>query len=140
MSGGAGHDQLVVSDQNELESDGASGSQDAGEDIDLDSITVNRLLDYTYSNQRDVEYSSGTTNLIIDGAPSHAGETSYRIDFADVSNLSDFYESNLATAVSDLYTVSTEYALFIKTSMDLGTFASSNTNFTFDTANQKLDV
>ena len=48
MSGGAGIDQLVVNDQNELESDGRWRSQDAGEDIDLDSITVNRNIDYTY--------------------------------------------------------------------------------------------
>ena len=122
MSGGAGIDQLVVSDQNELEADGG-GTKDAGEDIDLDSIEINKIIDYTFSNERDVNIDTSGGNptsgkLIIDTGGAQTTGTSYRIDFADVADLSDFYETNLATAVSNLYTVSTEYQLFLKTSMD----------------------
>ena len=140
MSGGAGQDQLVVSDQNELESDGASGSQDAGEDLDLDSITINRNFDYTYSNYSDVEIddlagSASEGKLITDDAGLNSGDPLYRIDFADVHNLSEFFQSNLSDS---LYTVSTEYALFLRTSFDLsGTLP---TDINFDTVNQKIDV
>ncbi len=141
MSGGAGLDQLVVTDQNELESDGSGGSQDAGEDLDLDSITVNRNIDYNYSNRTDVEFDNGSGKIVIDNAIEHSGAASYRIDFADVHNLSDFFESNLSTPVSDLYTVSSEYALFLRTTVDLGDSASlPASGFTFDSANLKIDV
>ena len=61
----------------------------------------------------------------------------YRIDFADVNNLSEFFKDN---AVAELYSVSSEYALFIRTNMDLSDSANlPASGFTFD-ANLKIDV
>ena len=138
MSGGAGQDQLVVSDQNELESDGASGSQDSGEDLDLDTITINRNIDYTYSNHQDVDIHTTDGNLITDSDNEQSGAPLYRIDFADVNNISELIKEN---AVSELYSISNEYALFLRTNMNLSDIENLPVSgFTFDSFNQKIDV
>ena len=63
------------------------------------------------------------------------------IDFAEVHDLSEFFESSLSTPLSDLYTVSSEYALFLRTSVDLNVSASlPATGFNFDSANLNIDV
>ena len=134
MSGGDGLDQLIVSDQNQLEPSDA-GPKDAEEDINLDSIIINRNIDYIYSNHKDVDYNSGSGGLVSDSSNLETNATLYRIDFADVNNVSEFLTVN---AASDIYSVSKEYALFLRTSMDLSTGLTSG--LSFDSANLKIDV
>ena len=62
------------------------------------------------------------------------GAPLYRIDFADVNNVSEFLKQN---AASDIYSVSKEYVLFLRTSMDLSSGLTGG--LTFDSANQKID-
>ncbi len=134
MSGGDGLDRLIVSDQNQLEPDGAN-YKDAEEDLDLDTITVNRNIDYSYSNHIDIDYNSGSGELVSDSSNLQTGAPLYRIDFADVNNVSEFLKQN---AASDIYSVSKEYALFLRTSMDLSSGLTGG--LTFDSANLTIEV
>ena len=62
----------------------------------------------------------------------------YRIDFAEVADLNSFIGSYVSADVSSGYSMSTEYALFIRTNLDPS--GMTNANIMFDVANQKIDV
>ena len=77
--------------------------------------------------------SSG--QLVSDSDNLETGAQLYRIDFADVNNASEFLKDN---AASELYNVSKEYALFLRTSMDLSSGLTGG--LSFDSANLKIDI
>jgi len=143
MSGGAGLDQLVIADLNDLvldDNDNADPSddviRDAGDNINLNSIEINRLYDHI--NFHDVKVDSGTSKLISDNAGIESSGTLYRIDFADVADLSAFYLSNLSNQIPN-YDLSNEYQLFLRTTVT-DVSSSLAAGFNFDSTNQKIDV
>ena len=75
MIGGEGKDELIVADLNESGDD----------DIDLSSISVNNL--YSYQNLEQVDITSGE---FVSGSNASVSGQYYRIDFADVSDISTF--------------------------------------------------
>jgi hypothetical protein len=144
MSGGDGQDQLIINDLNEkvindndTPLDPSDDSTEYAEDnIELNSIVIDRLYDHIHFH--DVKVDSGTTKLITDTAGIESTGSLYRIDFADVSDLSAFYQSNLSDTIPN-YSVSNDYQLFLRTSVaDIS--ASLTAGFAFDSANQKIDV
>jgi len=145
MSGGAGLDQLVIADLNEVVLDDKGTTEtsddeivDADENIDLDSLVIDRL--YEHTNYLDVKIGDVSDKLETETAGVEPTGTLYRIDFTEVSDLSSFYQGNLSTNVSSQYEISSEYALFLRTTVDLGSTLSSSTDFTFDSVNSKIDV
>ena len=111
--------------------------------INLDTITINEILIIPTLIIKDVDIDTTVGNssegkLTSDSDNDHSSAPLYRIDFADVNNISEFIKEN---AVSELYSISNEYALFIRTNMDLSDSANLPVNgFTFDSFNQKIDV
>ena len=147
MSGGDGLDQLIITDLNEKILEDVNGTPnditddnivDAGDNIDLDSLVIDRV--YEHINFHDVEVDSGTTELVTDTAGIEPTGTLYRIDFAEVADLSSFYQANLSTSVSSQYEISAEYALFLRTTHDLSSELSGVTDIAFDSANNKIDL
>jgi len=146
MSGGDGLDQLTITDLNEIVSndngtpddDTDDFTEDAGDNIDLDSIIINRL--YEYTDYLDVKIGDSSGKLETEASGVEPTGTLYRIDFAEVADLSSFYQANLSTSVSSQYEISSEYALFLRTTVDLSSTLSGSTNFTFDSVNSKIDV
>jgi hypothetical protein len=147
MSGGSGNDRLVITDLNEkvLDDNGTPTNladdiiKDASDNIDLDSLNIDR--NYNHIHFQDVKVDTGTTELVTDTSSTVPGNAAlYRIDFADVSDLSAFYLDNLSSTIPH-YNVSNEYQLFLRTSTaDLSTTISNLTDFTFDSTNNKIDV
>tara|TARA_B110000208_G_scaffold154760_1_gene187499 strand:- start:78 stop:2756 length:2679 start_codon:yes stop_codon:yes gene_type:complete len=125
MSGGDGVDELIVNDYDEGEDD----------DLDLSSMEVGRA--YSHQNYTDVDVSSGG-EFVSDSDNEHSGGNLYRIDFADVHNLHSFFGDHVSTEVSEGYSVSSEYALFIRTNLDPS--GMTNASVMFDSANNKIDV
>ena len=124
MSGGAGIDELIVTDLNEGEDD----------DLDLSSMEVGRS--YSHQNYTDVNVSGG--EFVSDNDGDHSNGNLYRIDFADVNDLHSFIGDNVSTEVSGGYSLTSEYALFIRTNLDPS--GMTNADISFDGANQKIDV
>jgi len=146
MSGGDGNDQLLIVDLNEKVIDDNSTPNDPSDDlprdaddnIDLDSIVIDRLYDHIEFHDVRVDSSGTTPELVSDTANIEPSGTLYRIDFAEVADLSAFYLSNLSDTIPN-YNVSNEYQLFLRTDVaDVST--SLTAGFAFDSANQKIDV
>ena len=125
MSGGDGVDELLVTDLNEDEND----------DLNLSSMEVGRA--YSHQNYTDVDVSSDD-KFVSDSDNGHSDGNFYRIDFAEVADLNSFIGSYVSADVSSGYSMSTEYALFIRTNLDPS--GMTNANIMFDVANQKIDV
>ena len=124
MSGGDGVDELIVTDLKEGEDD----------DLDLSSMEVGR--GYSHQNYTDVDVSGA--EFVSDSDNEHSGGNLYRIDFAEVNDLHSFIGGHVSTEVSGGYSLSSEYALFIRTNLDPSGMTSANVMF--DSANQKIDV
>ena len=122
MIGGQGEDELIVSDLN---------SHD--DNIDLSSISVRNL--YSHQNLEQVDINAGE---FISGTDVNVTGQYYRIDFADVSDLSTFIGDNLSSTVAGKYSVTTDYALFVVSDQDLTSLNSSD--FMYDAINGKIDV
>ncbi|MDA8687756.1 hypothetical protein N9L98_01665, partial [bacterium] len=145
MSGGDGNDQLLIVDLNETVIDDNSTpndpnddfTRDAGDNIDLDSIVIDRLYDHIHFHDVKVD-SGGTPELVSDSANIEPSGTLYRIDFAEVADLSAFYLSNLSDQIPN-YNVSNEYQLFLRTNV-ADVSSSLTAGFAFDSTNQKIDV
>jgi Ca2+-binding RTX toxin-like protein len=125
MSGGDGVDELIVNDFDEGEDD----------DLNLSSMEVGRA--YSHQNYTDVDVSN-SGEFVSDNDGDHSGGNFYRIDFAEVNELHSFFGDNVSTEVSQGYSVSTEYALFIRTNVDPN--GMTDANVMFDAANHKIDV
>jgi hypothetical protein len=125
MSGGDGVDELIVSDLDEGEDD----------DLDLSTMQISRA-GYSYHNHTDVDVSD--VKFVSDNDNDHFGGDLYRIDFADVNDLHDFIEPFVSNDVSSGYSLSAEYALFIRTNLDPS--GMTKADVMFDSANQKIDV
>ena len=123
MIGGEGKDELIVADLNESGDD----------DIDLSSISVNNL--YSYQNLEQVDITSGE---FVSGSNATVSGQYYRIDFADVADVSTFIGNNLSTALEGKYNVTHEYALFVVSDQDLTGLDTSE--FMYDAINGKIDV
>jgi len=144
MSGGSGLDQLTITDygdkvfedNNEIKTDDTSDDDivESGENIDLDTIVINRS--YDYDNYHDVTKDSNTGKLEYQEAGSDPTGNLYRIDFVDLSDLSSFYHTHLSTSIPG-YSISNEYQLFLRTTQDLNTLPG---DFYYDTTNNKIDV
>jgi hypothetical protein len=124
MSGGDGVDELIVNDLNESE----------GEDLNLSSMEVGRA--YTNSSYQDVDVFEG--KLVGESDNDHFDGTLYRIDFADLQDISAFIGANLSTDVSQDYSITSEYSLFLRTNLDPNEMTSFDVQF--DSVNQKIDV
>ena len=128
MIGGAGEDELIVSDLNESGDD----------DIDLSSITVKLDADSSTYTHNDLEQVDITDGKFVGESNSSVSGDYYRIDFADVSDIGAFIAENMSSDLAGKYSVTTEYALFIVSNEDL---TSLNTaQFMYDAVNGKIDV
>ena len=122
MSGGAGQDELIIS-QDRFSSD----------NIDQSTLTVGRSI----RNDLEVVNVDGS-EIVSDASTDVSTGTYYRIDFADVSNISNFIGDNLSDSVSVKYNISTEYALYLVSTDDLSGLSSDA--FAYDALNGKIDV
>ena len=122
MSGGAGQDELIISQD-----------QFASDNIDQSTLTVSRSI----RNDLEVVNINGS-EIVSDASTPVSTGTYYRIDFADVSNISNFIGDNLSGSVSGKYDVSTEYALYLVSNDDLSGLSSSA--FAYDALNGEIDV
>jgi len=137
MSGGDGQDQLVVLDYNDLVSDGSSGTKEDDENLNLNSMEIDRVIDTSLHNV--VVDTAGASNIFVSTA-SQTPSTNilYRIDFADLPDLSTFYTENMS---NDLYTVSSSYELYLSSSVDdIGTAINQYSGIQYVTAHNKIDV
>ena len=136
MSGGGGLDQLVVTDYNDVESDGNGGTKQEGENLNLNSMEIDRVTDTHLQNV----FVDGNANEIkSDAQHTFSGNTLYRIDFADVPDLSTFFADHLST---DLYNVSSSYELYLSSSLgvnDIGA-AINGAYVQYVTAHNKIDI
>jgi hypothetical protein len=89
MSGGAGDDKLIVKDYGDGDS----------ENLDLSTMEVSRS--YSFKNHNDVNTDNG--KFVNDSDNDHSDGSFYRIDTADLSNLSSFFEGHVSTDVSSKY-------------------------------------
>jgi hypothetical protein len=139
MSGGGGLDTLVVTDVNDVESDGNGGTKQYGENLNLNSMEIDRVTDTHLQNV--IVDTGGTSDKLVSTAPqTQSGDTLYRIDFADVPDLSTFYTANIS---SDLYNVSSSYELYLSSSLgvnDIGAAINGYTGIQYVTAHNKIDV
>jgi len=136
MSGGGGLDTLVVTDLNDPVSDGSGGTKEDGENLNLNSMVIDRVTD---THLESVVVDTGSSNKLVSGG-SHttSGDTLYRIDFADVQDLSTFYTDNIS---SDLYNVSSSYELYLSSSVgDIGASINGYTGIQYVTSHNKIDV
>ena len=99
MIGGAGEDELIVSDLNESGDD----------DIDLSSITVKLDADSSTYTHNDLEQVDITDGKFVGESNSSVSGDYYRIDFADVSDIGAFIAENIINRFRK-YSVTTEYA------------------------------
>jgi hypothetical protein len=137
MSGGAGLDQLLVVDLNDPVSDGSNGAIEDGENLNLNSMEIDRVTD-THLQNVVVDTGGASSKLVSGGSQASSDNTLYRIDFADVQDLSTFYAANIS---SSLYNVSSSYELYLSSSLsDIGSAINGYSGVQYVTAHNKIDV